>query len=86
MKTCPPAQPEIAPFAATPHYESDFIEQPFDLPDSSYAFDDPEDPSDLEDFDFGQDDSDLDVFIPDDEYDPDPDPNDFWNEELPNDG
>lgn len=91
MKTCTPAHPRIARFSETRHRESDYIEQPFDLPDSSEAIDEPKEPSDLEDFGFEpDDDAAWDVFIPDDdEYDIQPDPNDFdaglepgaWSEE-----
>jgi hypothetical protein len=68
--------------------ESDYIEQPFDLPDAAVPLNDPDDSSDLDEFAPNQDDDDArwDVFIPDDdEFDPEPDPSDFWNDEFPND-
>jgi hypothetical protein len=86
MKSCIPIRRLPARFAATCHHENDNIDQPFDVPDSAEPFDEPEDSSDLEDLDFGDDDdARWDVFIPDDEYDPEPDPSDFWHDEFPND-
>jgi hypothetical protein len=79
MKTFTPAQTRFAHASATCLHETGFIEQPFDIPDSSEPLDEPDDPSDLDDFDPDEDDdTDWDVFIPDDdEYDPEPDLHDF---------
>jgi hypothetical protein len=88
MSTCTLADVQSALFSETCHRESDYIAQPFDIPDSSEPADEPDDPSDVDDFDVDQDDDDArwEVFIPDDdEYDPAPDPSDFWNDEFPND-
>jgi len=86
MKTCTPSRLRVPRFSETCHHDGGHIEQPFDLPDSSDAIDEPEEPSDIDDLDFEQDDdSDWDVFIPDDEYDPEPDANDFWNNEFSDD-
>jgi hypothetical protein len=91
MKTCTVASAQNGRFAETCQRENDLIDQPFDIPDSLEPVDEPNDPSDLEDFDFEEDDdSDWDVFIADDdEFDPQPDRNDFegswepgaWSEE-----
>jgi hypothetical protein len=86
MNTCLPLRRQPVHFALTCHRESDYLEPPFDLPDSVEPFDEPDDSSDLEDFDFAEDDDGRwDVFIPDDEYDSEPDPSDFWNDEFPSD-
>ncbi len=62
--------------------ERDHIDEPYDLPDSTTPLAEPDESSDLEDFGASQDDDRWEVFIPDDdEYDPQPDPNDFWMDE-----
>jgi hypothetical protein len=81
-----PARTRRARFPNAFRRESDFIEQPFDIPDSAEPVEEPDDPSELEDFDFDPDDDEWDVFIADDdEVDPEPDRGDFWNDEFPND-
>jgi hypothetical protein len=87
MNTCLSSPIRAARFVTSFHHESDYIEQLFDIPDSSSPLEEPDDPSDLDDFDFGQDDDERwDVFIPDDdEFDPQPELGDFWNDEFPND-
>jgi hypothetical protein len=58
--------------------ESDYIEQPFDVPDSPEYDGEPDDSSEVEDLELEVgDDSDWDVFIPDDDYDPEPERSDF---------
>lgn len=66
--------------------ETDYIDSPYDLPDAVEPLDDPDEPSDLDEFAPLPDDDRWDVFIPDeDECDPEPDPRDFWDDELLND-
>jgi hypothetical protein len=71
-------------------HQRDYIDQPYDPPDSFSPQEEPDEPSDLDGFDLPDaDDETWDVFIPDDdEFDPQPDPHDFegiepgaWSEE-----
>ena len=83
MKTCsmPPLQSVVSP-ELSQHHKSDHIDQPYDIPDPQTPTEEPDDPSDLDDFDATpDDDTRWEVFLPDDdEYDPQPDPRDFWKD------
>ncbi len=89
MKTIARKTKLASSYRSTQAYTGGHIDQPYDPPDADVPFEEPDEPSELDDSMPDEDDSRWDVFVlDDDEFDFEPDPRNFdnaWNDTWDND-